>query len=41
MRTQYLHETYAASVLVTLTSEGLYIFTATGQKKHAMAATVK
>ena len=40
MRTQYLHETYAASV-TRMTSEGLYIFTATGQKKHAMTATVK
>ena len=40
MRTQYLHETYAASV-ASVPSEGLYIFTATEQKKHAMAATVK
>ena len=42
MRTQYLHDTgydntYAARV-TSSTSEGVYIFTATGRKKHAMAA---
>ena len=42
MRTQYLHDTvYSYSARVTSdTSEGVYIFTATGRKKHAMAATV-
>ena len=42
MRTQYLHDviTYAARV-TSATSEGVYIFTATGRKKHAMAATVQ
>ena len=45
MRTQYLHDTvddntYAAKV-TSATSEGVYIFTATGRKKHAMAATVQ
>ena len=46
MRTQYLHHdtvydnTYAARV-TSATSEGVYIFTATGRKKHAMAATVQ
>ena len=45
MRTQYLHDTvydntYAARV-TSATSEGVYIFTTTGRKKHAMAATVQ
>ena len=46
MRTQYLHgtvydnTTYAAR-LTSATSEGVYIFTATRRKKHAMAATVQ
>ena len=48
MRTQYLHDTvydntYAARVIRARSamSEGVYIFTATGRKKHAMAATVQ
>ena len=45
MRTQYLHDTvydntYVARVTSAM-SEGVYIFTATGRKKHAMAATVQ
>ena len=45
MRTQYLHDTvydntYAARV-TSATSEGVYIFTTTGRKKHAIAATVQ
>ena len=45
MRTQYLHDTvydntYAMRV-TSATSEGAYIFTATGRRKHAMAATVQ
>ena len=40
MRIQYLHDTYAARV-TSATSEGVCIFTATGRKKHTMAATVK
>ena len=34
MRTQYLHDTYAARV-TSATSEGVYITTETGRKKHA------
>ena len=39
MRTQYLHDTvYDNTYRVTsATSEGVYIFTATRRKKHAMA----
>ena len=43
MRTQYLHDahnTYATRV-TSATSEVVYIFTATGRKKHAMAATIQ
>ena len=45
MRTQYLHDTvydntYVARV-TSATSEGVFIFTATRRKKHAMAATVQ
>ena len=46
MRTQYLHHdsvydnTYAARV-TSITSEDVHLFTATGRKKHAMAATVQ
>ena len=38
MRTQYLHDTFAVRV-TSATSEGVYMVT--GQKKHAMAATVQ
>ena len=45
MQTQYLHDTvydntYAARV-TSATSEGMYLFTTAGRKKHAMAATVQ
>ena len=33
MRIQYLHDAFAARV-TSLTSEGVYIFTATGRKKN-------
>ena len=40
MRTQYLHDTVYDNTY-SATSEGVYIFTATRRKKHAMAATVQ
>ena len=35
MRTQYLHDTYATRV-TSVTSEGVYIFTAIGRRKKNM-----
>ena len=45
MWTQYLHDsvydnTYAMRVTSAM-SEGVYIFTATRRKEHAMAATIQ
>ena len=44
MRTQYLHDMFMIihmPQVTSATSECVYIFTATGRKKHAMAATVQ